>query len=90
MDRFHPLGQAGGDPPAPNARNMDHFALELSSWNESAIRSQLAQHGIEAGDAGERYGAGGFGPSIYLADPDGNTVELKGPATHGLDGERPS
>lgn len=26
-----------------------------------------------------RYGAEGEGPSIYLSDPEGNTVELKGP-----------
>jgi catechol 2,3-dioxygenase-like lactoylglutathione lyase family enzyme len=30
--------------------------------------------------AGQRYGAEGEGPSIYIEDPDGNTVELKGPA----------
>jgi len=90
VDIASPLGQAGGEAPAPSARNMDHFALELSSWDESAIRSQLAEHGIEAGEAGERYGAGGFGPSIYLSDPDGNTVELKGPATRGLDTEAAS
>jgi len=90
VDVASPLGQAGGDSPAPSARNMDHFALELANWDEGAIRSHLDEQGIEAGDAGERYGAGGFGPSIYLSDPDGNTVELKGPATHGLDGQRPS
>ena len=28
----------------------------------------------------ERYGAEGTGPSIYIHDPDGNEVELKGPA----------
>jgi hypothetical protein len=27
-----------------------------------------------------RYGAEGSGPSLYINDPDGNTVELKGPA----------
>jgi hypothetical protein len=26
-----------------------------------------------------RYGAEGYGSSIYVTDPDGNTVELKGP-----------
>ena len=29
-------------------------------------------------DAKTRYGATGFGPSIYISDPDGNTVELRG------------
>jgi len=27
----------------------------------------------------QRYGAEGMGPSLYITDPDGNTVELKGP-----------
>ncbi|MBF3850969.1 VOC family protein, partial [Burkholderia pseudomallei] len=26
-----------------------------------------------------RYGADGYGPSLYLFDPEGNMVELKGP-----------
>jgi hypothetical protein len=28
----------------------------------------------------QRYGAEGDGPSVYITDPDGNTIELKGPA----------
>jgi glyoxylase I family protein len=39
----------------------------------------LAKHGIDAGEVRRRYGAQGYGSSIYIADPDGNTVELKGP-----------
>ena len=31
----------------------------------------------------ERYGADGFGPSMYISDPDGNIVELKGPPVRG-------
>ncbi len=76
-----PLGEAGGGPVAANGRNVDHFALELARFDETAIRDELAKHGIEAGETGDRYGARGSGPSIYLTDPDGNTVELKGPAT---------
>jgi catechol 2,3-dioxygenase-like lactoylglutathione lyase family enzyme len=30
-------------------------------------------------ESGQRYGAEGTGPSVYVLDPDGNTVELKGP-----------
>ncbi|MBW2295467.1 MAG: VOC family protein, partial [Deltaproteobacteria bacterium] len=39
----------------------------------------LEKFGVEAGPVGTRYGADGNGPSMYLQDPDGNTVELKGP-----------
>ena len=77
-----PLGRAGGAaPPSAEAggRNMDHFALQVASFDEASIRRHLERHGIEAGDVGTRYGAQGSGPSMYLRDPDGNTVELKGP-----------
>jgi len=73
------LGQAGGKAPDPSAPNMDHFALTLAHFDEDAIRQHLEQHQIEAEATGTRYGAEGFGPSIYLRDLDGNTVELKGP-----------
>jgi len=43
------------------------------------LRAHLAAHGIEAGPTADRYGAEGYGASIYLQDPDGNTVELKAP-----------
>ena len=80
VDVASPLGKAGGDEPDPSARNMDHFALTLSSFDEASIRAHLARFEIKADETSRRYGAEGFGPSIYLRDPDGNTVELKGPA----------
>ena len=76
-----PLGAAGGGAPDDAARNVDHFAVAIASFDEAAPRAHLAAHGIAPGDVGERYGAGGSGPSMYVRDPDGNTVELKGPAT---------
>ena len=76
-----PLGRAGGAPPpspGDGGRNLDHFALRLATFDEDAIRSQLHDFGITAGDVATRYGADGNGPSMYLQDPDGNTIELKG------------
>lgn len=73
------LGRASGDVPDPNAPNMDHFALTLAHFDEDAIRQHLKRHGVAAGETGTRYGAEGYGPSIYLHDVDGNRVELKGP-----------
>jgi glyoxylase I family protein len=72
-----PLGKMGGPPPS-EGRNMDHFCLKLEQFDEGAIREHLHAHGITAGAAERRYGADGYGPSIYLKDPEGNTVELKG------------
>ena len=76
-----PLGSLGGAGPGADGRNMDHFALQLGRFDAAAIFAHLAAHGIEHGETAERYGAKGIGPSIYIKDPDGNTVELKGPAT---------
>jgi glyoxylase I family protein len=74
------LGRAGGAGPGNEGRNLDHFALEIVPFDETAIRAHLTERGIEAGESGRRYGAKGYGPSIYLTDPDGTVVELKGPA----------
>lgn len=61
-------------------RNLDHFCLRVEPFDGEAIRAHLARHGVEPGAVVQRYGAEGEGPSIYFTDPDGNTVELKGPA----------
>ncbi len=74
------LGQAGGAPPGEEGRNLDHFCFRIDPFDEAAIRSQLRAHNIEAGPLATRNGAEGEGPSIYISDPEGNVVELKGPA----------
>ncbi len=76
-----PLGKAGGAAPSSEGRNLDHLALALEEFDEVAIRQHLEQRGIEPGDVAQRYGAQGNGPSMYVRDPDGNVVELKGPPT---------
>jgi glyoxylase I family protein len=73
------LGRAGGRAPGREGRNMDHFCVRVDPFDEAAIRRHLAQQGVQAGPTEIRYGAEGNGASIYLLDPDGNTVELKGP-----------
>ena len=73
------LGRAGGAAPGAEARNVDHFCLEIAPFEEAAIRAHLAAHGVTIGEYGRRYGAKGDGPSLYITDPDGNVVELKGP-----------
>jgi catechol 2,3-dioxygenase-like lactoylglutathione lyase family enzyme len=75
------LGAAGGAAPGREGRNVDHFCFRVEPFDEAAIRAHLAAHGIEAGPAAARFGAEGEGPSIYLQDPEGNTIELKGPPT---------
>ena len=74
-----PLGRAGGGPVAGDGRNVDHVALRVEHFDEAAWRAQLERHGVAPGDVARRYGAEGNGPSMYLRDPDGNVIELKGP-----------
>jgi glyoxylase I family protein len=74
-----PLGRHGGPAPGESGRNVDHFALQLEHLDETLLRAHLEAHGVAPGDVAQRYGAQGMGPSMYLRDPDGNTVELKGP-----------
>jgi catechol 2,3-dioxygenase-like lactoylglutathione lyase family enzyme len=74
-----PLGRAGGAAPGREGRNLDHFCLRVEPFDETAIRSHLESLGVAAGEAASRIGAEGAGPSIYITDPEGNVVELKGP-----------
>ena len=74
------LGRLGGAAPGREARNLDHFALAVRPFDEAAIRAHLAAHGVTIIEEGERYGADGDGTSLYIQDPEGNTVELKGPS----------
>ena len=72
------LGRSGGAAPGPEGRNVDHICYRVLPWDGKAILKHLADHGLE-GDIVSRYGADGNGPSIYVTDPEGNVVELKGP-----------
>lgn len=84
VDIAGPLGRAGGAGPATEGRNVDHLCLRVEPFNEHAIVSHLAAHGVTPrGGASINFGAEGEGLSIYLADPDGNVIELKGPANAG-------
>lgn len=76
------LGLRGGAAAGDEARNVDHVCLRIEPFDETAIVAHLAAHGIAPqGPASVNFGAEGDGPSLYFRDPDGNTVELKGPST---------
>jgi glyoxylase I family protein len=59
--------------------NMDHLCLRVDPFDSKALRVHLIEHGARIGEEGHRYGAEGYGPSLYLFDPEGNLIELKGP-----------
>jgi glyoxylase I family protein len=73
------LGRAGGAAPGAEGRNVDHVCFRVEPFDEAAIRAHLGRHGVAAGPVESRFGAEGEGPSIYLSDPEGNALELKGP-----------
>ena len=77
-----PVGSrlGGAEPPDPARGNMAHFCLCIEEPDWEALASHLREHGIACEPPETRYGAGGYGPSIYVTDPEGNTVELKGDA----------
>ena len=63
----------------PTGCNMDHFCLRVEPFDQLAVIAHLIKNGVVPGETKQRYGADGTGPSIYITDPEGNTVELKGP-----------
>ena len=78
LDAAGSLGKLGGAAPGAEGHNMDHLCLALDDFDADALRTHLEKHGVEASPTLARYGADGDGPSVYVKDPDGNTVELKG------------
>lgn len=82
VDASGPIGKEGGNPPDRNAQNMDHVCLQLETWDTDAITAHLEDHDVGAGEVLTRYGAGGYAPSMYIRDPEGNNIELKGPSTN--------
>ena len=74
------LGRAGGAAPSFDARNVDHLCLRIEPFDEARIVAHLAALDIRPqGPTSSNFGAEGDGPSLYLADPEGNIIELKGP-----------
>ena len=75
-----PVGSklGGARPPDAERGNMAHFCLRIHDPDWDALGAHLQAHGIPFRPPETRYGADGHGPSIYVADPEGNVVELKG------------
>ena len=72
-----PLGK-DGLLPSTEAQNVDHLALKIVPFDRDALRAYFDARGVDVGPDQIRFGADGDGPSIYLSDPEGNGVELKG------------
>lgn len=77
VDTAASLGKLGGAAPSGEGNNLDHFCLQIAPIGEQELIHYLQQHQIECGEFAERFGAQGWGRSLYIQDPDGNTVELR-------------
>ena len=76
------LGRKGGAAAGAQGRNLDHLCLRIDPFDEAALRSHLLPFGLDPAQRAEsRFGAQGDGLSLYFSDPDGNVIELKGPAS---------
>ena len=71
------LGRIGGGAPTTSENNLDHFCLQLEKISEQQLCFHLKRQGINPGEFQNRYGAQGFGKSVYVTDPEGITVELR-------------
>ena len=76
------LGGAGRPPDAATA-NMDHLCLAVAPFDPDFIVARVVAAGGTAEPPQRRYGAEGYGMSLYCRDPEGNRIELKGPAEPG-------
>ena len=60
--------------------NVAHLCLRIEPWEPAQLSDHFAALGIPVTWAEANHGAEGRGPSLYLSDPEGNRLELKGPA----------
>src|SRR5690242_7094767 len=59
----------------PTGRNLDHLCLVVEPTDLQAIKDS-GRFDVQSGPD-TRWGAQGDGTSLYVRDPDGNTVELR-------------
>ncbi len=71
------IGRLGGEAPGRYGNNMDHFCLQIAPVEEETLKLIFENAGVAAGEIQTRNGAEGFGPSLYIRDPDSNQVELR-------------
>ena len=81
--------RAAGSLPAAPGTNVDHLGLATGPFDHAAMLAHLGAHGVAVEDDFDQTGARGYGRSVYLRDPWGNRLELKGPPmrvedTHGV------
>ncbi|MEX0859474.1 MAG: VOC family protein [Cucumibacter sp.] len=64
--------------PVARGRNIDHLAIALGPVEPEALKVHLGKHGVGIEQEAFHGGARGMGVAIYIRDPAGNLIELKG------------
>ncbi|MEP5154073.1 VOC family protein [Planktotalea sp.] len=80
-DTTHP-GAAAARPAVEGGKNVDHICIATGPFDQDALRTHLANHGVKIEREANHGGARGLGHSFYFLDPFGNKIELKGPPAH--------
>jgi glyoxylase I family protein len=75
-------GAADAVPPVAGGRNVDHLCIATSPFAPQALRDHLKAHGVAIEREATHGGARGMGHSVYIRDPFGNKLEIKGPAEY--------
>jgi len=86
-DVTHP-GAAHAVPPVSGGRNVDHVCINLSPVDVGDLIAHLNAHNVRIERTAFHGGARGMGNSVYVFDPFGNRLELKGPPVY-PDGREP-
>lgn len=73
IDLFPASTDAGA---ATQSRNLDHFCMTIEATDLHALATS-GRVDVVRGPQDHLFGAQGFATSLYIADPDGNTVELR-------------
>lgn len=69
-------------PPVAGGRNMDHVALAIGPCDFDALRDWFTARDVRMDETVFQGGARGMGQALYVYDPFGNRIELKGPPVY--------
>ncbi|WP_308917497.1 VOC family protein [Jannaschia sp. LMIT008] len=79
-DRDDPRARPAAD--GAGGTNVDHLGLAVGPFDLDVLLAHLDAHGVAVERTFRQTGARGFGRSVYLRDPWGNRIELKGPTEY--------
>lgn len=75
-------GAKNAVPPVAGGRNVDHVCIATTTFDHEEMRAHLKAHNVDIDREAMHGGARGMGHSVYIRDPFGNKLELKGPAEY--------